>query len=149
MPELRLLELCADDGVLIEADWLAAAESVHRQLRPALPTNYVAKMQRVFAGGGRMTVAIIGDKLIALAVWRAFEDTHNGVKFYVDDLVTDDAHRSHGAGQALIARLGSRAKQLGADGLTLDSGVQRHRAHAFYFREGFSILSHNFKKQLV
>lgn len=149
MPELSLLDLCTPDGSLIEAGWLACAEAVHRQLRPSLPADYTAKMQRVFAGGGRMTVAVLGNKLVALAVWRVFEDTHNGIKLYVDDLVTDETHRSHGAGHALIAWLGDKAKQHGADGLTLDSGVQRHRAHAFYFREGFSILSHNFKKQLV
>ncbi|MEN3109923.1 GNAT family N-acetyltransferase [Uliginosibacterium paludis] len=149
MPEFELIDVCTETGAIAEAGWLAAAEPVHRQLRPSLPPDYLGKMQRVFAGGGRMSLATQESRVVGLAVWRVFEDTYNGVKFYVDDLVTDEAHRSSGAGKALMALLARHARHCGADGITLDSGVQRHRAHAFYFREGFSILSHNFKKQLV
>lgn len=149
MPDYRILDTCTENGTLAEPVWLARAEAVHRQLRPALPAEYAAKMQRVFNGGGRMTLAIDGESVVALAVWRCFEDTHNGIKFYVDDLVADDTRRSQGAGRALLQALAQKARETGADGITLDSGVQRHRAHAFYFREGFSILAHNFKKQLL
>lgn len=151
MPERRVVEICTPAGGLAEPAWLARAEAVHRQLRPALPSGagYLAKMQRVFAGGGRMSLLVADEAVLALAVWRSFEDTYNGIKFYVDDLVADEAQRSGGAGRALLEALVAHARRAGADGITLDSGVQRHRAHAFYFREGFHILSHNFKKQLT
>ncbi len=146
---IALVDLCNDAGELIEPAWLARAESVHRQLRPSLPVDYCSKMQRVFAGGGRMTVATRHAAVCGLAVWRSHENTFDGIKFYVDDLVTDAALRSQGVGKLLIARLETEARRLGADGLVLDSGTQRQQAHRFYFREGFVITSFNFKKQSV
>ncbi|KAF7599061.1 MAG: GNAT family N-acetyltransferase [Candidatus Dactylopiibacterium carminicum] len=147
--DYRLVDVCDAEGRIVESGWLSRAEPVHRQLRPDLDVDYVGKLTRIFRDGGRMTLAVQGDVVIGLAVWRSFEDTANGIKFYVDDLVTDETRRSGGAGHALIEALGYKARALGATRIDLDSGVQRFRAHAFYFREGFFILSHNFKKQLV
>ena len=45
--------LALDD--LLEPGWLEKSKPVHLQLRPNLPEDYVAKMHKVFAGGGRMT----------------------------------------------------------------------------------------------
>lgn len=146
---LTLIDICDDQGNIAQPEWLAKAEGVHRQLRPNLPAEYAARLARIFAGGGRMTIAVEDDAVRGVAVWRCFEDTHNGTKFYVDDLVTDAAHRSRGVGQALLGLLADKARARGADNLVLDSGVQRHGAHRFYFREGFAIISHNFKKPLV
>lgn len=143
-----LIDICDADGRVVEPEWLARAEGVHRQLRE-LPADYPARLQRIFAGGARMTVATEDDAVIGLAVWRHYEDTYSGVKFYIDDLITDETQRSRGAGRALLAHLEAEARRVGARQLILDSGVQRHRAHAFYFREGFFITSHNFKKSLV
>lgn len=147
-PELRVTDVCDSAGRIVAPQWLAAAETVHRQLRPNLPADYAAKMARVFAGGGRMTVAADGASVAGLAVWRVFEDTHNGVRLYVDDLVTDEARRSRGVGHALIEALETRARAAGAVLLSLDSGTQRTRSHAFYFREGLRITSFNFKKSI-
>jgi GNAT superfamily N-acetyltransferase len=146
---VRVIDICNDEGRIIEAAWLARAEDVHRQLRPDLPANYTERLARVFAGGGRMTVAVEDEAVLGVAVWRCYEDTYNGTKFYVDDLVSDQAHRSRGVGQRLISHLADTARARGAVSLVLDSGVQRHGAHKFYFREGFAITSHNFKKPLV
>lgn len=146
---LSLVDICNEAGEVVEPAWLDRAESIHRQLRPALPTDYVAKMQRVFAGGGRMTIAAHDNSVAGLAVWRWHENTFDGIKFYIDDLVTDAALRSRGVGKSLIARLEMEAQQRGADALVLDSGTQRQQAHRFYFREGFVITSFNFKKQFV
>lgn len=95
-----------------------------------------------------MVVVTDGQKVLGLAVWRVFADTFSGLKFYVDDLVIDEASRSQGAGHKLVAWLEQEARTLGAGSITLDSGTQRTRAHRFYFREGFVITSFNFKKQL-
>ena len=42
----------------------------------------------------------------------------------------------------------AKAESLGCDVLALDSGVQRDRAHRFYFREGMHISSFCFRKVL-
>ena len=49
---------------------------------------------------------------------------------------------------ALLNWLEDKARHLGCAALTLDSGVQRHDAHRFYFREGMTILAYSFRKAL-
>jgi GNAT superfamily N-acetyltransferase len=145
---MRILELTDGGGAILEAGWLEGAEPVHRQLRPHLPADYAAKMGRVCAGGARMAVAVESERVIGLAVYRWHENTADGVKCYVDDLVTDERCRSGGVGRALLQHVAQCARELGCDALMLDSGVQRTGAHKFYFREGLVITSFNFKSQI-
>ena len=142
---MKIVEVFFEDGKIIGNEWLLRAENVHLQLRPHLLNNYNAKMTRVLAEA-RMALAVDGNEVRGLAVYRWHENTFDGIKFYVDDLVTDDAHRSEGVGHALVAHLEEKARKLGANGLSLDSGTQRSQAHKFYFRKGFVIPSFNFKK---
>ena len=93
-----------------------------------------------------MALAVVSEAVVGLAVYRWHENTFDGIKFYVDDLVTDETRRSKGVGHALIEHLECVARNLGANGIMLDSGTQRTRAHKFYFREGFVIPAFNFKK---
>ena len=145
---MQLIEVTDGQGRVIASEWLARAEAAHRQLRPQLPADYAAKMQRVFAQGGRMVLAADGEAVLGLAVWRCYENTHQGMQTYIDDLVTDDARRSQGVGHALIEWLGNRSRMLSARALTLDSGTQRVNAHRFYLRERFDITSFHFNKKL-
>ena len=141
---MKIVEVFVQGGQVVGSEWLARAESVHRQLRPHLP-DYDAKMARVLKDA-RMALAVKGDTVLGLAVYRWHENTFDGLKFYIDDLIADEAHRSVGVGHALIAHLEEVARKLGASGLVLDSGTQRSQAHKFYFREGFVIPAFNFKK---
>ena len=146
---LRIVEITDPAGVVLAPDWLARAEAVHRQLRQHLPADYSDRMQSIFAGGARMTVLCDGDAVVGVAVWRLIDNTFDGRKLYVDDLVTDAARRSQGLGAQLLRHLEGRARALGCDVLGLDSGTQRTQAHRFYFREGMVIPSFNFRKTLT
>jgi len=146
---LRIIAVTDDTGAVIEPGWLARAETVHRELRHELPTDYAAKMNRVFAGGGRMVVAVREEAVCGVGVFRVYENTFNGVQMYVDDLVTDSAHRSTGVGQALMIWLQDKARALGCEAYSLDSGTQRQKAHKFYFREGMVVTSFHFDKKLA
>jgi len=143
-----MIEITDAAGALREPGWLARAEAVHRQLRPHLPQDYADKMRSVFAQGGRMIVAVEGEAVRGLAVYRVYENTFDGRFMYVDDLVTDEAQRSKGTGRALLNWAEARARKLECARLTLDSGVQRQAAHRFYFREGYAITSFHFAKTL-
>ena len=145
---MDIIRITDDAHAVIEPGWLARAEAVHRQLRPQLPPDYVQKMQHVFEGGGEMCVAVIEDQVVGVTVFRSFENTFSGRKFYVDDLVTDERNRSSGVGHALIVFLEQLAKGRGGGSIELDSGTQRTHAHRFYFREGFVITSFCFRKGL-
>lgn len=144
---MEIIRITDDNRQLIGPEWLARAESVHRQLRPQLPPDYVGKMLAVFASGGEMCVVEHDHRVVGVAVFRYFENTHVGHKFYVDDLVTDENFRSGGVGHAMLSFLEQIARQRGCSGLELDSGTQRTRAHKFYFREGFIIPSFAFRKE--
>lgn len=145
---MRIVEISDAAGQILAPWWLAKAETVHRQLRPALPPDYVGRMAQVLAGGARMCVATEGDAVVCIAVWRVMENTYEGRRLYVDDLVSDEACRSGGAGKAMLDWLEARARQLDCGVLALDSGVQRSRAHHFYFREGMHISAFCFRKGL-
>ena len=145
---MEVIEITDAGGAIATGPWLERAEAVHRQLRTALPADYRAKMQRVFAGGGRMVVAAEADAVRGLAVWRVHENTAIGVHLYVDDLVTDAGQRSRGVGHVLMQWLEQRACELSCVALVLDSGTQRTRAHRFYFREGMVVVCFNFTKEL-
>lgn len=144
-----LIEVTDRSGSVLEPTWLARAEAVHRQLRPQLPKDYLDKMHRVFAGGGRLIVAVDEENVRGVAVWRMFENTFVGRFLYVDDLVTDETQRSRGIGAALLGHCEHIARELGCETIGLDSGVQRGAAHRFYFREGYIIKSFNFGKGLT
>jgi GNAT superfamily N-acetyltransferase len=146
---MEMIEITDARGAIVAALWLERAEAVHRELRTALPADYRTKMQRVFAGGGRMVVAAERDAVCGLAVWRVHENTAIGVHLYVDDLVTRDGQRSLGVGHALMQWLEQRARERACVALVLDSGTQRTRAHRFYFREGLAVVCFNFSKDLA
>ncbi len=149
MPDLALVEINDASGAVVTPEWLARAEPVHRQLRDRLPADYAGRLAQVFASGARMSLAAVGDTVRGLAVWRLVENTYEGRRLYVDDLVTDAGHRSQGVGRFLLAQLEARARGLGCDVIALDSGTQRTSAHRFYFREGFTIPSFCFRKSLA
>ena len=145
---MRAIDITDALGQIIDPQWLARAETVHRQLRPNLPADYASRMAVIFASGARMTVVVQNKAVLCVALWRVIENTYEGRRLYVDDLVSDENRRSQGAGQTLLTALESRAKTLNCDVLALDSGVQRARAHRFYFREAMHIASFCFKKDL-
>ncbi len=144
----RIIEINDEKGAIVASDWFAKAEAVHRQLRTALPADYVAKMKRVFAGGARMCVAADGPVVTGVAVYRVYENTFQGRQLYVDDLVTDEKRRSTGVGKALLSYLEEKARKANLENLALDSGTQRQQAHKFYFREGMVVTSFHFGKRL-
>ena len=135
-------------GVIVDPERLGAAEPVHRQLRPHLPPDYLARMKQVFASGAEMAVAVADGEIAGITVFRVIEKTFSGRELYCDDLVTDERQRSRGVGHALIAYMEKVGRERGCDTLALDSGTQRQQAHKFYFREGLPITAFHFSRKL-
>lgn len=148
---LRILAVTDDKGRILDMQALMRAEPLYRELRPQLPPHYLEKMQRVFSEGGRLLLAVSeepGYAVLGLALYRIYEDTANGRKFYCDDLVTTASRRSQGVGHALMDAMRALAHEEHCTSFILDSGTQRTQAHRFYFREGMAITSFNFKQPL-
>ena len=66
----------------------------------------------------------------------------------IEDMTTLKRQRSEGLGAAMMAFIETSAKARGARWLFLESGLQNHRAHAFFDRAGFRTLSKVFGKPL-
>lgn len=139
----------ASARTMLEPHWLARAEAVHRELRPDLPADYAATMQAVVEDGGEIVVAIRGDAVLGVAVFRCYRNTASGVHCYVDDLVTLAKERSRGVGRALLDWLALEARSRGATRLQLDSGTHRIDAHRFYHRERMHIAGFHFSRDLA
>lgn len=129
---------------------ILATRAVMRELRPHVPADaYVATVRRMMETDGYQLVALYADDTVrAIAGYRFMEMLYCGKIMYVDDLNTDERYRSKGYGKALMDWLKTEAKTQGCAQLHLDSGVQRERAHRFYFREGLTISSYHFRMKL-
>lgn len=120
-----------------------------QQLRPGLTHDSLrAVYDEGYGQGLRFLAAYLGGACVGVAGWRIVVNTSSRRKLYVDDLVTTSSHRSAGVGKALLAELERRAVEQQCTLLDLDSGVQRHDAHRFYFREAMRITSFHFAKPL-
>ena len=144
-----IVRVAGPDRIILDATLLLRAEAVHRQLRPGLDADYLGNMQRVVRDGAEIALAVDTHGVLGVAVFRLFENTHVGLRCYLDDLVTDESRRSSGVGHALIDWLEHEARARGCACVDLESGVQRGGAHRFYFREGYIIPSFSFRKSLV
>ena len=131
-------------------DQILATCDVMRQLRPNVPTDeYLATIARMMRTDGYQLAAVYEGEIVrAVAGYRIMEMLHCGKVMYVDDLSTDERFRSKGYGRELLEWLKSEAKAQRCVELDLDSGVQRERAHRFYFREGLTIRSYHFRIRL-
>ena len=145
---MHIVKVTATGGKIVDRDWLARAESVHRQLRPHLPADYAKRMAEIFATGVEMWIAVDGETVLGIAVFRLIENTSAGRKLYVDDLITDETKRSTGVGKLLLDGLTEEARNRGCQTIDLDSGTHRTDAHRFYFRERMVVKVFGFTKPL-
>lgn len=141
------VHLLQDDETTI-AVWLRRSERLHRTLRPALPADYEGYLRRMFSEGACMAILPVIDEPKALAVYRVHHTTFQGLRFYLDDLVTDEEERGRGLGAILLDWCLAKARLERCDTFALDSGVQRADAHRFYFRHGLAVRSFGFDKDI-
>lgn len=128
---------------------VSATFPVMRQLRSHLAEDeYLETIRDMRRSGYRLAAAAEDGKVRCVAGYRIVEFLAYGKFLYVDDLVSADDTRSEGHGKRMLDWLAGVAREEGCESLHLDSGVQRHRAHRFYFREGMKISSYHFSMAL-
>lgn len=126
---------------------ILATHAVMSQLRPHLSADdYLQRVRRMMRTDGYRLAAAADDDGVprGVAGYRFIEMLYCGKILVVDDLVTDEDTRSRGFGKQLLDWLVELARERGCEQLHLDSGVQRHRAHRFYFREGLVVNAFHF-----
>lgn len=119
--------------------------AVMSQLRPGITQqDYCERVFKQFERGYKLAAVIDNETIVALAGYHVnFGLAWTGY-LYIEDLVTDENHRSAGYGKKLLDWLKDEARQHGCQQLHLDSGVQRKEAHRFYEREGMTFTSHHY-----
>ncbi len=131
-------------------DDLTVVATVMQQLRPALTVaEIIARMQQQQSEGYQLVCEEQDGDIRALAGFVFVRKLAWGKALYVDDLVTEETHRSKGAGKRLMDWLKMHAVENGCEQLHLDSGRQREDAHRFYAREGFESNSLHFVFRLA
>jgi len=129
---------------------ITACFPVMAQLRPHLtPEEFATRIRRQQEGGFHLAALRSAGEVVALAGFRVLENLAWGRFLYVDDLVTSEARRSQGHGEALFDWLVARARAEGCAQLHLDSGVHRFGAHRFYLARRMDITSHHFAMKLA
>ena len=119
------------------------------QLRPHLtPATFRERVRKQMTQGYRLAALEADGKVRSLGGYRLLDYLWVGRAMYVDDLVSDEASRSHGYGDKLLSGLREIAIADGCVELHLDSGVHRTRAHQFYFRQGMHIGDFHFVQKL-
>jgi GNAT superfamily N-acetyltransferase len=140
VPEVR--EMVSDEEI-------TSIFPVMSQLRTHLKEEeYLETVERMHRSGYRLAAVVDGGRVKCVAGFRIVEFLAYGKFLYVDDLVTAGDARSKGHGERMLDWLAGVAREEGCGSLQLDSGVQRHEAHRFYFRKGMSISSYHFSKSL-
>lgn len=120
------------------------------QLRPHLtPGSFRERVRQQAAQGYRLAALEAGGRIRSLGGYRLCDYLWCGRTMYVDDLVTDEASRSHRYGEQLFHWLKEIAMAAGCGELHLDSGLQRARAHRFYFRQGMYVDDFHFVMKLA
>jgi len=122
---------------------------IMKQLRPHLVReDFATQVHRQREGGYQLAYLEDSNAVRTVAGFRVEEKLAHGVYLYVDDLVTDVRVRSGGYGAAMLDWLANFARGHGCALLALDSGVQRGRAHRFYFTHGLQISGYRFQQAL-
>jgi GNAT superfamily N-acetyltransferase len=128
---------------------IARCFPVMHQLRPMLAADtFVERIEQQQREGYRLAFLDHEGTVASVAGFRVMSVLWSGKTLYVDDLVTDEAMRSHGFGALMISWLMARAHEEGCQTFSLDSGTHRNEAHAFYFRQGLRITDFHFQMPL-
>lgn len=120
-----------------------------QELRPHLKKEeFLATVRLQESEGYNLAYVPRNNVPIACAGYRILHNLSSGKTLYVDDLVTGAIERSSGYGATLLSWLRQEAQTAGCSFFHLDSGVQRHEAHKFYFKNGMSIVYYHFAESL-
>jgi GNAT superfamily N-acetyltransferase len=136
-----LINIIIEDGETImeffieltkKDQWLEAFP-VMKQLRTDLTeVMYLNLLSEMTKDGYRLFALYSEGKVVSLAClsWRI--NFYNKKHIFIYDLVTDEDARSCGYGEKMLKYIHEWAQEIGAEYVSLESGLQRTEAHRFY-----------------
>ena len=124
---------------------LPAIAEILLQLRPQYSQeSLVEQIKKQQKSGYQLAYVKSNNNILCVAGFVVGEKIAWGKHIYIDDLVTNENHRSTGVGTFIINWFKNYCKELGCKQLHLDSGIQKFPAHRFYLANRFNIASHHF-----
>ena len=115
------------------------------QLRPQYTLDsIIEQIKKQQESGYQLAYATSDNNILCVAGFVVGEKIAWGKHIYIDDLITNENHRSTGVGSFIIKWFKNHCKELGCKQLHLDSGIQKFPAHRFYLTNRFNIASHHF-----
>lgn len=111
--------------------------------------EYQRLLQDMIPNKYAQIVVLDEDKLVGLSGYRINTRLYCGKYLDIDNFIIEPAYRNKGIGKLMLDHLEAKALELGCTHAVLDAYVENHRAHRFYFREGYIIRGHHFLKKLV
>lgn len=130
-------------------DEIRRCHDVMVQLRPHVAAaEFLPRVRQQQSQGFELAFLEDQGLVRSVAGYRVMEMLYSGRTLYVDDLVTDESSRSKGYGDRMFDWLVQRARALGCQTFSLDSGTQRIDAHRFYLRKRMAISSFHFQLRL-
>jgi GNAT superfamily N-acetyltransferase len=118
---------------------ILACHPVMAELRPQYSSDeFLAKVRRLMAEERFQLAYLSDDGVRSVAGIRMGDWLPTGKYLEIEDLVTAEAARSKGYGQALLRWVCDYAKQNECEIVRLSSATHRVDAHRFYEREGMT-----------
>ncbi len=135
---------------LIPTNDLSVILPLVKMLNSTVDEALLAQRLDEMAGQGYQCAgAYQGEKLVAICgLWIATR-FYCGKYIEPDNVVVHPDYRSFGVGHKLMAWVYDYARTLNCEVVELNSYVVSHRAHKFYFTEGFGITGFHFQKRLA
>ncbi|KHT64994.1 GCN5 family acetyltransferase [Photobacterium gaetbulicola] len=124
---------------------IVAVAPIMQQLRPKYElAQLIDLMDQQRKQGYQLVYVREGGDILCVAGFVTGHKLGWGNYLYIDDLVTDEAQRSTGAGRYLLEWFKDYAHINQIEQIHLDSSVHRYGAHKFYLQADFVIASHHF-----
>lgn len=73
---------------------------------------------------------------------------YSGKSVELDHVYIKPEHRGHGLGQQFMEWLQHYVNEKGCEAIELNTYVQNHPSHKFYYNQGFKILGYHFLKKI-
>lgn len=123
---------------------------VMNQLRTDLDEEtYIDYLIEMKKDGYRLFALEVAEEIVSLAGVAVRINFYHKRHVFVYDLVTDSAHRSYGYGEKMLNYIHHWTKEEGINCVSLESGLQRTKAHRFYEdKMNYEKWSYSFRKWL-
>jgi len=118
---------------------------VFRELRRNIDTEseYVDRWKRQRDEGYEIVYIEETGGVVAVGGYRLLHSMAWGRYIYLDDLAALTVQQGRGLGAAILQWVQREARRLGCEGVHLDTGYHRQKAHKTYLRNGFILDSHH------